>query len=50
LSQIRISCHATNITTLETHENPLLKTLLLRKEKEEEESRRLKSNWPIDLI
>jgi hypothetical protein len=32
-------------TTLETHENPLLKTLLLR-----EENRRLKRNWPIDLI
>jgi hypothetical protein len=32
-------------TRLETHENPLLKTLLLR-----EENRRLKRNWPIDLI
>jgi hypothetical protein len=32
-------------TTLETHENPLLKTLLLR-----EENIRLKRNWPIDLI
>jgi hypothetical protein len=32
-------------TTLETHENPLLKTLLLR-----EENRRLKRNWLIDLI
>jgi hypothetical protein len=32
-------------TTLETHENPLLKTLLLR-----EENRRLKRNWSIDLI
>jgi hypothetical protein len=32
-------------TTLKTHENPLLKTLLLR-----EENRRLKRNWPIDLI
>jgi hypothetical protein len=32
-------------TTLETHENPLLKTLLVR-----EENRRLKRNWPIDLI
>jgi hypothetical protein len=32
-------------TTLETHENPLLKTLLLR-----EENRRLKRNRPIDLI
>jgi hypothetical protein len=32
-------------TTLETHENPLLKTLLIR-----EENRRLKRNWPIDLI
>jgi hypothetical protein len=30
---------------LETHENPLLKTLLVR-----EENRRLKRNWPIDLI
>jgi hypothetical protein len=36
---------ATNITPLETHENPLLKTLLTR-----EENRRLKRNWPIDLI
>jgi hypothetical protein len=32
-------------TTLEAHENPLLKTLLLR-----EENRRLKRNWPIGLI
>jgi hypothetical protein len=32
-------------TTLKTHENPLLKTLLVR-----EENRRLKRNWPIDLI
>jgi hypothetical protein len=32
-------------TKLETHENPLLKTLLLK-----EENRRLKRNWPIDLI
>jgi hypothetical protein len=32
-------------TKLETHENPLLKKLLLR-----EENRRLKRNWPIDLI
>jgi hypothetical protein len=32
-------------TRLETHENPLLKTLLLR-----EENRRLRRNWPIDLI
>jgi hypothetical protein len=32
-------------TTLETHENPLPKTLLVR-----EENRRLKRNWPIDLI
>jgi hypothetical protein len=32
-------------TTFETHENPPLKTLLLR-----EENRRLKRNWPIDLI
>jgi hypothetical protein len=32
-------------TTLKAHENPLLKTLLLR-----EENGRLKRNWPIDLI
>jgi hypothetical protein len=32
-------------TTLVTHVNPLLKTLLVREEK-----RRLKRNWPIDLI
>jgi hypothetical protein len=32
-------------TTLETHENPLLKALQLR-----EENRRLKRKWPIDLI
>jgi hypothetical protein len=32
-------------TRLATHENPLLKTLLVR-----EENRRLKRNWPIDLI
>jgi hypothetical protein len=32
-------------TTLQAHENPLLKKLLLR-----EENRRLKRNWPIDLI
>jgi hypothetical protein len=32
-------------TRLGTYENPLLKTLLLR-----EENRRLKRNWPIDLI
>jgi hypothetical protein len=32
-------------TRLETHETPLLKTLLLR-----EENRRFKRNWPIDLI
>jgi hypothetical protein len=32
-------------TRFEAHENPLLKTLLLR-----EENRRLKRNWPIDLI
>jgi hypothetical protein len=30
---------------LETHENLLLKTLLVR-----EENRRLKGNWPIDMI
>jgi hypothetical protein len=34
-----------NHTRLETHENPLLKKLLLR-----EENRQLKINWPIDLI
>jgi hypothetical protein len=32
-------------TRLETHETPLLKTLLVR-----EENRRLKRNWEIDLI
>jgi hypothetical protein len=32
-------------TRLETHENPLLKKLLLR-----EENGRLKRNWPIDRI
>jgi hypothetical protein len=32
-------------TRLGTHENLLLKTLLLR-----EENRRFKRNWPIDLI
>jgi hypothetical protein len=32
-------------TRLGTHENPLFKTLLVR-----EENRRLKRNWPIDLI
>jgi hypothetical protein len=32
-------------TRLGTHENPLPKTLLLG-----EENRRLKRNWPIDLI
>jgi hypothetical protein len=32
-------------TRLEPHENPFLKKLLLR-----EENRRLKRNWPIDLI
>jgi hypothetical protein len=32
-------------TRLGTHENPLLRTLLVR-----EENRRLKRNWPIDLI
>jgi hypothetical protein len=32
-------------TKLGTHENPLLKTLLVR-----EENRRFKRNWPIDLI
>jgi hypothetical protein len=35
----------TNITLLENHENPLLKTPLVK-----EENRRLKRNWPIDLI
>jgi hypothetical protein len=37
--------NATNITLLENHENPLLKTLLVK-----EENRRPKRNWPIDLI
>jgi hypothetical protein len=32
-------------TRLENHENPLLKTLPVR-----EENRRLKRNWPSDLI
>jgi hypothetical protein len=32
-------------TTLEAQENPLLKTLLAK-----EENRRLKRNWPFDLI
>jgi hypothetical protein len=32
-------------TTLETHENPLLKTRLVR-----EENKQLRRNWPIDLI
>jgi hypothetical protein len=32
-------------TRLETHETPLLIKLLLR-----EENRRLKGNWPIDMI
>jgi hypothetical protein len=32
-------------TIVETHENPLLKTLLVR-----EENTRLKRNWPNDLI
>jgi hypothetical protein len=32
-------------TTLEAHVNPPLKTVLVR-----EENRRLKRNWPIDLI
>jgi hypothetical protein len=32
-------------TRLGTHENPLFKTLLLG-----EENRRLKRNWPIDLM
>jgi hypothetical protein len=32
-------------TRLETHENPLVKTLLIRVE-----NRRLKRNWTIDLI
>jgi hypothetical protein len=37
--------NATNITLHLKHENPLLKTLLVR-----EENRRLERNWPIDLI
>jgi hypothetical protein len=39
---IRQKCNKHH-TRLGTHENPLLKTLLL------EENRRLKINWPIDL-
>jgi hypothetical protein len=34
-----------HLTRLGTHENPLLKTVLVR-----EENRRLRRNWPIDLI
>jgi hypothetical protein len=41
---IRQKCN-NHHTTLETHENPLLKTLLVI-----EENRRLKRNWPIDMI
>jgi hypothetical protein len=41
---IRQKCNKHH-TTLETHENPLLKKLLLR-----EENIRLNRNWPIDLI
>jgi hypothetical protein len=38
--------NATNIILhSKPHKNPLLKTLQVR-----EESRRLKRNWPIDLI
>jgi hypothetical protein len=40
---IHQKCNKHHIT-LETHENPLLKTLLVR------ENRRLKRKWPIDLI
>jgi hypothetical protein len=32
-------------TKIETHENPLIKALLAR-----EDIRRLKRNWPIDLM
>jgi hypothetical protein len=40
---IHQKCNKLHTTrTLETHENPLLKT--------REENRRLKRNWPIDLI
>jgi hypothetical protein len=39
-SRVRLVIGADNLTV-----NPLLKTLLLR-----EENRRLKRNWPIDLI
>jgi hypothetical protein len=41
---INQKCH-NHHTRLETHENPPLKKLLSR-----EENRRLKINWPIDLI
>jgi hypothetical protein len=41
---IRQKCNKHH-TTLKTQENPLLKTLLVR-----EENKRLKRNWPIDLI
>jgi hypothetical protein len=37
-------------TGLGTHENPLLKTLLVKTLLVKEENRRLKRNWPIDLI
>jgi hypothetical protein len=48
ISYVQIATHQKcnkHHTTLETHKNPLLKTLLVRKE-----NRRLKRNWPIDLI
>jgi hypothetical protein len=41
----RLSMFATHHTTLVTHVNPLLKTLLVRGE-----NRRLKRNWSIDVI
>jgi hypothetical protein len=42
---LKLSLCNNHHTRLETHENPLLKKLLLR-----EENRRLKGNWPIDPI
>jgi hypothetical protein len=48
ISQVQDAVHQKfnkHHTTLETHENPLLKTLLVRKE-----NRRLKINSPIYLI
>jgi hypothetical protein len=46
---VRTICHPPKMQQTsrytQTHENPLLKPLLIR-----EENRRLKRNWPIDLI